>query len=216
VIADAAANELDEERRAVARAQAGDLRALERVLARHAEPLFAQVVLPRLGNRAVAEELVEETFVTAIEKIGGFAWQGRSIFFWLRQIALHKLIDHHRQRGRAARLVEALEAEAREEPEPGADERLIAEEDRRRALARIDAALARLPERAAQAIRLRLVEERSREACAAELGVAVAHFDVILHRALKSFRDEFGDRDESASEASRLRRARGEEDARGK
>jgi RNA polymerase sigma-70 factor (ECF subfamily) len=196
VIADAEAAELKDERQAILRAQAGDPRALEPVLARHAEPLFSSVILPRVGDRALAEDVVRDTFVTAVEKIGAFRWQGRSIFFWLRQIALHRLIDLHRQRGRAARLVEALAAEAALAPSQApADEALIAEEDRRRALLRIEAALGALPERYARAIRLRLVEERPRQACAAALEVELGNFDVILFRALRAFRKAYGDRE---------------------
>ena len=187
---------LEDERQAIARAQAGDLRALERVLARHAEPLFASVLLPRLGDRAQAEDLVKETLVTALQKIRSFEWQQRSIFFWLRQIALHKLLDHQRARGRAQRLLDAVAAEAKLAPESlPADELLIAEEDRRRALARIDESLARLSERYARAIRLRLMEDRPRAECAAALGVALGNFDVILFRALGAFRKQYGERE---------------------
>jgi len=194
VIADASQAVLETERLAVARAQAGDPSALEPVLAAHAEALFA-LILPRLGDRAQAEDVLRETLVTAIEKIGGFSWQGRSLFFWLRQIALNKLIDVHRGRGRAQRLADALRAEAdAEEPPPDTDERLIAEEDRRRAAARIEAALGGLSERYARALRLRLVEERPREACAAEMGVTVGNFDVILFRAVRAFRKVYGER----------------------
>jgi len=186
--------ELEEERRAVARAQAGDPRALEPVLARDAEPLFSSVLLPRLGDRAAAEDLLKETFVSAIEKIGGFTWQGRSIFFWLRQIALHKLVDLSRQRGRAQRLLLALAAEIDLQPRaPAADEALIADEDRRRALQRIDETLARLPERYARAIRLRIMEERSRQECAETLQVTIGNVDVLLFRALRAFRKEYGE-----------------------
>jgi RNA polymerase sigma factor (sigma-70 family) len=194
VIPQAQPLELEEERRAVARAQAGDPRALERVLARHAEPLFSSVLLPRIGDRAAAEDLLKETFVTAIEKIGGFTWQGRSLFFWLRQIAINKLIDHARARGRTQRLLSALAAELELAPPPeAADEALIADEERRRALARIEETMARLPERYARAIRLRIMEERSRQECATALGVTVGNFDVIFFRALGAFRKEYGE-----------------------
>lgn len=194
MIAEAQATELDQERRAVARAQAGDTRALERVLARHAEALFSQVVLPRLGDRAAAEDVVRDSLVSALENIGRFEWQERSVFVWLRRIALNRLIDLHRQRGRAERLIAALEQEVAAATAGAADDALIAAEDRARARVRIDEILARLPERQSRAIRLRLVEERPRQECAALLGVEVGNFDVILFRALRAFRRDYGER----------------------
>ncbi len=193
-MADAAAD-LDDERRAIARAQAGDPSALEALLVRHAEALFSSVILPRVGERALAEEVLEDTFVQAIENIGGFEWQGRSIFFWLRQIAVHRVIDAHRRRGRARRLEEALAAEASlYAAGEAADEALAEEQDRRRAAERIEAALRVLPERYARAIRLRLVEDRTREECARALDVQVATFDVVLFRAVRAFRKAYGER----------------------
>jgi RNA polymerase sigma-70 factor (ECF subfamily) len=191
-----AAIEPDVERLAVEQAQRGDPSALERVLLLHSEALFSSVLLPRTGDRALAEDLLRETCVTAIEKIGSFRWQGRSLFFWLRRIALHKLIDHHRRSGRSRRLVEQLLVEANAaEPAPGADAELIAAEDRLRARARIERAMAQLPERQALAIRLRVVEERPREECALALAVTVGNFDVILFRAVRAFRKAYGDPD---------------------
>ncbi|MSP62748.1 MAG: RNA polymerase sigma factor [Myxococcales bacterium] len=167
------------------------------MLAAHAEPLFSSVIMPRLGDRALAEDLLRDTFVTAIEKIRGFTWQGRSLFFWLRQIALRKVIDVHRARGRSRRMLEALAGEIAAQAAGGtADDALIAEEDRRRAMARIEAAMAALPERYARAIRLRLIEERARDACAETMGVEVGNFDVILFRAVRAFRAAYGERDE--------------------
>ena len=98
------------EKRAIERAQSGELAALEPVLAQHAEALFARI-LGRVGERAQAEDLLKDTFVTALEKINGFAWQDRSIYHWLRQIALNKVLDHHRALGRRKRLCQALRNE---------------------------------------------------------------------------------------------------------
>jgi RNA polymerase sigma-70 factor (ECF subfamily) len=194
VAADAEAVRLDRERQAVLRAQAGELSALEPVLAAHAEALVA-MVLPRVGDRALAEDILRDVMITALEKIGGFTWQERSLLFWLRQIALHKVIDVHRQRGRSARLLEALRSEVEAAaPAPSADDALIADEDRRRVLARMELVLAALPPRYAQAIRSRLMDDRPRDACAAELGVSLGNFDVILFRALRAFRKAYGER----------------------
>lgn len=189
------AADLEETRRAIARAQAGEVSALEPLLQTHAEALFSSVILPRVGDRGQAEDLLKDTLVTAIEKIGAFEWQGRSLFFWLRQIALRRVVDFHRARGRKQRFEEALGREAETDSAlEAADEVLIAEEDRRRASVRIETALSQLPERYARAIRLRLVEDLPREECARELGVQIATFDVVLFRAVRAFRKAYGER----------------------
>jgi RNA polymerase sigma-70 factor (ECF subfamily) len=163
--------QLQRERRAIERAQAGDLVALEPILAGHAEALLS-VILGRLGDRALAEDILKDTFVTALEKIGGFVWQERSMYHWLRQIALHMIIDHHRAQGRRKRLCQALKAEAAQETEEAAAPLLLsAEEERRIAQRRIEATLSGLHPRYAQAIRLRLCEEKPRAECAQVLGV---------------------------------------------
>lgn len=189
--------QLQRERRAIERAQAGDLVALEPILAGHAEALFA-VILGRLGDRALAEDILKDTFVTALEKIGGFVWQERSMYHWLRQIALHKVIDHHRAQGRRKRLCQALKAEAQdaqEAEEAAAPILLSAEEERRIAQRRIEATLGGLHPRYAQAIRLRLCEEKPRAECAQVLGVSVETFDVLLLRAVRAFRKAYGELD---------------------
>ena len=52
----------------------------------------------------------------------------------------------------------------------------------------VQASLSKMNSRYADALRLRLIEDRSREECAETMGVTVGNFDVILHRAAKAFR----------------------------
>jgi RNA polymerase sigma-70 factor (ECF subfamily) len=182
------------EKRAIERAQGGDLAALEPVLAQHAEALF-MCLLGRVGERAQAEDLLKDTFVTALERIRSFVWQDRSIYHWLRQIALHKALDHHRAVGRRKKMCQALRAEIDATIEPAAPQSLSAEEERRIAQQRIEATLAGLHPRYAQAIRLRLCEEKPRADCASALGVSVETFDVLLFRAVRAFRKAYGDPD---------------------
>jgi RNA polymerase sigma-70 factor (ECF subfamily) len=191
----AEAVKLEEERQLVERAQSGDRSALRPLFERYAEPLYA-AVLPRLGDAATAEDVVKDTFLTAIEKIDGFEWQGRGVYGWLRQIALNKVIDVHRRTQRAGRLLAAFADEAPLDAPVavGADQALIAEEERRENAARITSVMAELSPRYRQAIQLRLVEELSREACAERLGITVGNFDVLLFRAVRAFRRLFGDR----------------------
>ena len=188
---------LEEERRLVERAQAGDRNALRPLFERYANALYSGVILPRLGDAASAEDVLKDTFVTAIEKIEQFTWQGRSVYVWLRQIAVNKVIDVHRRSSRAGRFLQALTEELPHEtpPEDAADETLIAEEERRRSQTRIGAALESILPRYREVILLRLVEELSREECARRLGVTVGHFDVLLFRAIRAFRREFGEKE---------------------
>ncbi len=182
------------EKRAIERAQGGDLAALEPVLAQHAEALFV-CLLGRIGERAQAEDLLKDTFLTAFERISGFTWQERSIYHWLRQIALNKALDYHRAIGRRKRMCQSLRSELDATVEPSAPNALSAEEERRIAQQRIEATLNGLHPRYAQAIRLRLCEERPRAECAAMLGVSVETFDVLLFRAVRAFRKAYGEPD---------------------
>ncbi len=190
----ATAVELEEEQRLVEEAQQGNLDAMRPILERYAQPLYGTVILPRLGNTVSAEEVLRDTLATAVEKIKRFTWQGKSIYPWLRQIAINKVFDVHRQSKRSRRLAEAMAHEVRQEsdPESHADAQLMADQERRAHRDRIDDTMQQLQERYRTAIELRLVQELSREECARRLGVTIGTFDVLLFRAVRAFRKHFG------------------------
>ena len=191
----ATAVELEEEQRQVEEAQAGNLDAMRPILERYAQPLYGTVILPRLGDTASAEEVLRDTLATAVEKIRRFTWQGKSIYPWLRQIAINKVYDVHRQSKRSRRLADAMVHEVAQETDPDAqaDAQLIADQERRSHRARIDETLGHLAERYRTAIELRLIQELSREECAKRLGVTIGTFDVLLFRAVRAFRKHFGE-----------------------
>ncbi len=195
----ATAIELEEEQRLVAEAQAGNLDAMRPILERYAQPLYATVILPRLGDAASADEVLRDTLATSVEKIKSFAWQGKTIYPWLRQIAINKVYDVHRQAKRSRRLADAMAHELPVETDASshADALLMADEERRAHRARIDVALAEIADRYRLAIELRLIQELTRDECAARLAVTVGTFDVLLFRAVRAFRKQFGDRVES-------------------
>ncbi len=193
----ATATELEEEQRQVEEAQSGNLDAMRPILERYAQPLYGTVILPRLGDAATAEDVLRDTLATAVEKIRRFTWQGKSIYPWLRQIAINKVYDIHRQSKRSRKLADAMVHEVAQEtdPEQQADAQLIADQERAAHRARIDAAMGQLADRYRTAIELRLVQELTREECAKRLGVTVGTFDVLLFRAVRSFRKHFGEAD---------------------
>jgi RNA polymerase sigma factor (sigma-70 family) len=186
--------ELEQEHRLVEEAQHGNLDAMRPILERYAAPLYGTVILPRLGDAASAEEVLRDTLATAVEKIRRFTWQGKSIYPWLRQIAINKVYDVHRQSKRSRRLADAMVHEVAVESDPAshADAQLIADQERRAHRAAIDQTMDQLQDRYRLAIELRLVQELSREECAQRLGVAIGTFDVLLFRAVRAFRKHFG------------------------
>ena len=188
--------ELEQEHRLVEEAQHGNLDAMRPILERYAAPLYGTVILPRLGDAASAEEVLRDTLATAVEKIGRFTWQGKSIYPWLRQIAINKVYDLHRQSKRSRRLADAMahEVPVESDPDSHADAQLIADQERRSHRERIDDTMQLLQERYRTAIELRLVQELPREECAKRLNVTIGTFDVLLFRAVRAFRKQFGDR----------------------
>jgi RNA polymerase sigma factor (sigma-70 family) len=198
----ATAVELEEEQRQVEEAQAGNLDAMRPILERYAQPLYGTVILPRLGDVASAEDVLRDTLATAVEKIKRFTWQGKSIYPWLRQIAINKVYDVHRQSKRSRRLADAMvhEVPVETDPDSHADAQLIADQERAAHRSRIDEAMAQIADRYRMAIELRLVQELPREECAKRLGTTVGTFDVLLFRAVRAFRKHFGSRDEAGGD----------------
>lgn len=190
----AVAEKLEEERRLVAEAQAGNLDAMRPILESYAAPLYATVILPRLGDAATAEDVLRDTFTTAIEKIEQFRWTGKSIYVWLRQIAVNKVYDVHRRSKRSVQLADAMAKEMPQatQPEAAADAMLIAAEEQVQNRERIGHAMRALSERYRTAIQLRLIDELPREECARRMNVTTGTFDVVLFRAVRAFRKHFG------------------------
>lgn len=173
----------------IAALKAGDRTAFATLYGWYGDPIYRSAILPRLPNRELAEDALRDTFRTALEKIESFQLEDRSIFFWLRRIAVNKAIDAHRRTKRDRALVDKVEVEG---PvvgtQPDAPDRNLEIQDTRR---QVETSLSMLNERYAEALKLRLIDDLEREECAQILGVTLGNFDVILHRATKAFRKVF-------------------------
>jgi RNA polymerase sigma-70 factor (ECF subfamily) len=180
----------DQERAVILRLQAGDRRAFATLYGWYGERIYRQAILPRLPDREAAEDVLRDTFRTALEKIATFHVDQQSIFFWLRRIAINKAIDVHRRRKRDRNLADAMSEEPVEvlHQTPDRPDRGLEVDDLRRM---VETSMSRLNPRYAEALRMRLLEDRSREECAEVLGITVGNFDVLLHRACKAFRKEY-------------------------
>jgi RNA polymerase sigma factor (sigma-70 family) len=179
---------LEKERQWLAALGRGDARGFDPLFQAFAGPLYRRVLLPRLGDPAAAEDALGETFRKALERLPRFEDRGKGLWPYLCTIAINLAHDVHRERvrrGRALASFEALLAPLREAgtatPDP----------DRAKVEAAVAGVLEALNPRYRRAIELRFFAESSREECARLLEVKVATFDVLLLRALRSFRERW-------------------------
>jgi RNA polymerase sigma-70 factor, ECF subfamily len=190
-------DELAEEQALCERAKRGDRDALGTLLSRHGPRLYRSVLLPRLGSPAAAEEALSTTYIKVVERFEQFSWQNVGVYPWLRVVALRVALDQLRSRKREL-LFEPndLERELDGAERDARDAAALERHDLELARRRVEQMLGRVNPRYATAIRLRVLEERSREHAAAELGVSVSTFDVVLHRAMAALRKVLSSADE--------------------
>jgi RNA polymerase sigma-70 factor (ECF subfamily) len=167
------------ERELVSRAQAGDVAAFEQLAGAHADRLYA-VVLRLIGDRAEAEDVVQEALLRAWRGIGRF--KGSSMFFtWVYRIAVNEANRALEKRGRAGQSVpvdgESVQISAPPDEGPA---RQAEHEELREAL---DLAIAELTPPYRTALVLRDIEGLSTREAAEIAGVGEAAFKSRLHQA---------------------------------
>lgn len=162
------------------RAAAGDARAADALVRRHAARLV-RLAARVLGDVGDAEDVAQEAFVRAWRAAP--SWQsGRAKFeTWLWRVTLNLCFDRLRRR-RETPTADAglllLDASA------SASDAWLAEQR----AAHVHAALARLPERQRAAIALCYYEDATSIAAAAALEVSVKALESLLSRARRSLR----------------------------
>ncbi len=178
---------LADERALVQRAQGGDRRAFEQLYRAYARAIFAYVIVPMLGCRDDAEDCLRDTFLAAFGALPSYQWKEPGMYPWLKVLAKNKARDLLRASGRRQRLrgafAEHVDVLVEEASDPTEEE--IAREQLR---ARIDGVLGGMNPRYAEVLRLRLLQGRSRDECAAALEVKIGTLDVLLFRACRAFR----------------------------
>ena len=167
----------------------GDARAFDRIFEAFAGPLYRRVLLPRLGDPAAAEDALGETFRRALERLSRYEDRGKGLWPYLSTIAINLAHDVHRERARRSRALASFEsllaplADAGPGPGDGPDQAKVREA--------VSGVLGALNPRYRQAIELRFFAEHGREECARLMEVKVGTFDVLLLRALRSFRERW-------------------------
>lgn len=178
----------EQERALVVRAQAGDAAAFRALYQRFAPAVHRYAILPLVHDRVLAEDLLADTFVRALENIGRFQWQGKGVLPWLIRIAKNLCLDHLRKSGRVGSW--PLEYEQLV-PDPGEwnGETLAAHREITGLMRqRIDACLEEINPRYRRVLELRLVQGMARDRAAEAMAVSIGTLDVLLFRACKAFR----------------------------
>ena len=150
---------------------------------RYADRLF-RYALACTRSGALAEDIVSDTMVTALEQLDRFDPARGSVGNWLFGIARHRIADEQRLR---ARLRRAL---SRHPPEQAEDVALVVIRDEQ--AARVDAAIGRLRAADREVLALRYGAELSAAEIGAVLGIADGTARVRQHRALRRLKDELG------------------------
>lgn len=153
----------------VGRALDGDRWAEEALYRRHVDAVAAMAAR-LLGRRAEAEDVVQDTFVVVLEQLGDLR-EPRQFRSWLLKVAVHQA--HRRFRRRRLRKALGLDRQIDDTrlavlAKSGNDPEVVSE------LARLDAALARLPAQPRIAWMLRYVEGMRLAEVASACGCSLA------------------------------------------
>lgn len=163
----------------VKRAVKGDTAAFETLYRHHAGRIYA-LCLRLAGDRSVAEECMQEAFITAWQKLDSF--RGDSAFgSWLFRIATNTVMMHFRSQKRRDIHLLAVDDDAWE--------RLPGQHETHGAGMDIEAALQELPEGARTVFVLHDVEGRRHAEIAELTGIAVGTSKAQLHRARRLLRE---------------------------
>jgi RNA polymerase sigma-70 factor, ECF subfamily len=162
-----------------------DRKATAEFVARYADPVYGYVS-QRLAPRAdLVEDLVQEVFLVALQKLDTFAGKS-SVLGWLLGIARHKVEDLYRARLREPDSFSTVEDVLNSDPVmlPEFDELI----DRARAQEKTQRILARLPEAYGLALLWRYWEDHSTKEMAAQTGKTEKAMERLLARARAHFR----------------------------
>jgi RNA polymerase sigma-70 factor (ECF subfamily) len=162
-------------------AKAGDPDAWAELYRRYRGPVLA-FLTRRTGNRALAEDLTQDTFVRAMACIGGYRWTGKDMGAWIITIARNIMFDHDKRRATRSESTVAAVADS--------DAGICVEDLALSAVEaqRLCAALATLTDRQRAALTLRYLDDLSSREVAAAIGIRVGALKTLTYRARSNLR----------------------------
>jgi RNA polymerase sigma-70 factor, ECF subfamily len=159
----------------------GDRAAATILIERHTDKIYAGC-FRMLGDRAGAEDAVQETFLRLWKNAHRWKPQGAKFETWLYRVAMNYCLDQLRKSGRE---INEDATPERADPAPGPADNYFAGEQN----FAIAAALATLPDRQRLAITLCHFQELSNIEAAAIMEVSVEAVESLLARARRTLRD---------------------------
>ena len=173
----------------VGRSQERDRSAFEELVRRHARAVFSRIYL-ETGDTHLAEDLVQETFLTAWKSIhqvtepGGFR-------AWLFAVARTVVLDASRRDRRKKRFAGRINGantfpRLAPDPQPGPAESAEAQEERQRVLG----LLRSLPQEYREPLTLRFIAGADYETIGQQLGLTNGSLRGLLHRGMARLRAE--------------------------
>ena len=167
----------------VRRAAKGDARAFEALYRQHVGRVFGAIVRLVGGNEARAEELTQEAFIRAWQRLDSFRHES-AFGTWLYRLGVNTALMDIRSR---------VGAEALEDAMPEQDTFAGADTVMRHATQlELERGIAKLPPRARAVLVLHDVEGWRHEDIGRELGMAIGSSKAQLHRARGLLRKQFG------------------------
>lgn len=170
----------DEDLQLVVLARSGDVQAFEQLYRRHRDRIYG--LLWRLcgGDGAWAEDVLQEAFVRAWQKLDSFRGESRFIT-WLHRLSVNVALSDRRGRVRLARYESPIDEDV-ERTAMGAGDVTAAKQ------ADLEQAIAQLPERARAVLVLHDVEGYGHAEIGHMTGMAEGSSKAQLHRARKILR----------------------------
>ena len=162
-------------------ARTGDLSAFESLYRMHRDRIHGLIWRLCGGDHGLAEDLLQEAFVRAWQKLESF--RGDSRFgTWLHRLSANVALSDRRARVRRARLEMPMDELAERTAVGASDVSAALKQD-------LEQAIARLPQRARSVLVLYDIEGYSHSEIAGMMGMAEGSSKAQLHRARKLLRE---------------------------
>ncbi|MDM7999856.1 MAG: sigma-70 family RNA polymerase sigma factor, partial [Dehalococcoidia bacterium] len=176
--------EVHREEELVRRAQRREPEAFGQLYEAHFDRIYRYVML-RVRNQADAEDITQQVFLKALEKIGSYRWRGMPFSSWLFRIAHNLVVDYWKKKGRET--VRALAPEEIDDIAVSASDP-VAEAELQFDVNQLMAACEQLTEAQREIISLRFAGGLSVKESAKVMGRSEGAVKVLQHAALAKLR----------------------------